>query len=321
MKKSLLPLFTILIAGSCFSTGSTSPSGPPDDMSAISSIEEPQPPPSAGPVTGETGTEPFPPNRIITALKEAYPDKIKEITYKNNDWAIKVYDRWLYWADGRLLPEEEIYSREEYSPHLFYRYPAKLPSFSKPDSESAERIDSIIDQRKENPILRNPAFLNGLWRIWDRDTSWKRVKTTFFLGYKLQIHRDLLEDLARVEEEIQRRMLVDRELAAFVRTLSRIDGYNWRQIADTDTLSVHSYGIAIDLILNRTGGKQIYWLWTLNSGEKFYDIPYNKRFSPPESFIEAFEKEGFVWGGKWLFYDTIHFEYRPEIMILNDLNN
>ncbi|MBN2656953.1 MAG: M15 family metallopeptidase [Spirochaetales bacterium] len=116
-------------------------------------------------------------------------------------------------------------------------------------------------------------------------------------------------------------MLVDRELAAFIRSLNRIDGYNWRQIADTDTLSVHSYGTAIDLILNRTGGKQIYWLWTLNSGEKFYNVPYEKRFSPPESFIEAFEKEGFVWGGKWLFYDTIHFEYRPEIMILNGLEN
>ena len=38
---------------------------------------------------------------------------------------------------------------------------------------------------------------------------------------------------------------------------------------------------------------------------------------PPETFIEAFERRGFVWGGKWFFYDTMHFEYRPEILALN----
>ena len=26
------------------------------------------------------------------------------------------------------------------------------------------------------------------------------------------------------------------------------------------------------------------------------------------------EKHGFIWGGKWYHYDTMHFEYRPEII-------
>ena len=37
---------------------------------------------------------------------------------------------------------------------------------------------------------------------------------------------------------------------------------------------------------------------------------------PPLAFVKAFEREGFVWGGKWLFFDTMHFEYRPEILML-----
>jgi hypothetical protein len=37
---------------------------------------------------------------------------------------------------------------------------------------------------------------------------------------------------------------------------------------------------------------------------------------PPVSVIAAFEHEGFVWGGKWLFFDTMHFEYRPEIIVM-----
>jgi hypothetical protein len=28
---------------------------------------------------------------------------------------------------------------------------------------------------------------------------------------------------------------------------------------------------------------------------------------------------GFIWGGKWLFFDTMHFEYRPEILILSGM--
>jgi hypothetical protein len=36
----------------------------------------------------------------------------------------------------------------------------------------------------------------------------------------------------------------------------------------------------------------------------------------PDAVVAAFERHGFVWGGKWLFFDTMHFEYRPEILIL-----
>ena len=33
----------------------------------------------------------------------------------------------------------------------------------------------------------------------------------------------------------------------------------------------------------------------------------------PWPIILAFEKYGFIWGGKWHHYDTEHFEYRPEL--------
>ena len=267
----------------------------------------------------EEQEEDFTPEKIIQAYKKAYPDKISEITYRNDDWAMKVYDQWYYWAGGRLLPEELVLHKEKYNPHIFNQYPADLPEFQELPIEIKQRLDSVIAERKETPLQRHAGFLNSLWRVYDRDTSWAKVKTTYFLGFKLQIHRDLLEDLADVEEEIQRRMLVDRELRGFIQSLNRIDGYNWRRIAETETLSVHSYGIALDLILPHSGRQEVYWLWTQNKGLNFYDQPYGKRFTPPESFIKSFEKNGFIWGGKWLFYDTIHFEYRPEVLILNGL--
>jgi hypothetical protein len=32
------------------------------------------------------------------------------------------------------------------------------------------------------------------------------------------------------------------------------------------------------------------------------------------STMDAFEAEGFIWGGRWYHYDTMHFEYRPELL-------
>jgi hypothetical protein len=35
----------------------------------------------------------------------------------------------------------------------------------------------------------------------------------------------------------------------------------------------------------------------------------------PLEIIDIFERHGFIWGGKWYHYDTMHFEYRPELLI------
>ena len=34
----------------------------------------------------------------------------------------------------------------------------------------------------------------------------------------------------------------------------------------------------------------------------------------PQAIVDAFEAEGFIWGGRWFHYDTMHFEYRPELL-------
>ena len=39
----------------------------------------------------------------------------------------------------------------------------------------------------------------------------------------------------------------------------------------------------------------------------------------PEKIIAAFEKHGFIWGGNWYHYDTMHFEYRPDLIAIGEL--
>ena len=34
----------------------------------------------------------------------------------------------------------------------------------------------------------------------------------------------------------------------------------------------------------------------------------------PKEIVDIFEKNGFIWGGRWYHYDTTYFEYRPEFL-------
>ena len=34
----------------------------------------------------------------------------------------------------------------------------------------------------------------------------------------------------------------------------------------------------------------------------------------PEEIVNIFERHGFIWGGRWYHYDTMHFEFRPEFL-------
>ena len=83
--------------------------------------------------------------------------------------------------------------------------------------------------------------------------------------------------------------------------LKHVDGtYYYRKVAGTNRLSAHSYGVAIDLDTKYSR----YWQW--DKSHKFHN-------EFPKEIIDIFEKYGFVWGGRWYHYDTMHFEYRPEL--------
>jgi hypothetical protein len=79
-----------------------------------------------------------------------------------------------------------------------------------------------------------------------------------------------------------------------------------RPVADTGRLSMHAYAAAIDLNLAASD----YWL--SRHGSRGGPITYRNRM--PQAIVDIFERHGFIWGGKWYHYDTMHFEYRPELL-------
>ena len=123
----------------------------------------------------------------------------------------------------------------------------------------------------------------------------------------------IAEPLKNVEAEIVRWEGAE----AFIVSLGSADGYSWRQIAGTQRLSYHSWGAAVDIQPKKLDGKAIYWLWEWTENKDFMLIPLENRWNPPAPVIEAFERQGFIWGGKWLLFDNMHFEYRPELIELS----
>ena len=43
-------------------------------------------------------------------------------------------------------------------------------------------------------------------------------------------------------------------------------------------------------------------------------VPLEKRWMPPAEVRKIFEEEGFIWGGYWVIFDNMHFEYHPELI-------
>ena len=91
--------------------------------------------------------------------------------------------------------------------------------------------------------------------------------------------------------------------------LTNIGGtFAWRNIAGTHRHSMHSFGMTIDI--NTTYSD--YWEWTCKCTNENASLTYKNQI--PNVIVQIFEKYGFVWGGKWYHYDTMHFEYRPELL-------
>ncbi len=89
--------------------------------------------------------------------------------------------------------------------------------------------------------------------------------------------------------------------------LAQSGAFYWRPVRGAKRLSAHSYGMTIDI------GVKYSDYWRTQSTNENATIAYRNKY--PHAIVEIFEKYGFIWGGRWYHYDTMHFEYRPEILM------
>ncbi|MDR0456323.1 MAG: M15 family metallopeptidase [Treponema sp.] len=246
----------------------------------------------------------------LYALQKCFPDKASAVSFIENDWTITAGGETFFWAGGRLLPGNEKDNIDSYAPHFFGVYPEKplLPSTYPPQYieilRSRGSNESRLD-RKDNHRAFQSILYGGLER---REIEALLVRIDF-LGEKVSVHRNIAGAVKRIDEEIRKWD----GAKTFIASIKSIGGYNWREIAGTQRMSYHSWGLAIDIQPKRLGGKAIYWQWERARTHDWMLVPLESRWNPPDPVIKAFEQEGFIWGGKWPLYDNMHFEYRPEL--------
>ncbi len=266
-------------------------------------------------------------------FERAYPDLTftRHFDIAANEWIInvkvpdipgdkdgpgKTYD--FYWSNGSFLPKEELENKEQYW-SLLYGYAKELADPADFTESERARIKEFGSSESRKNGAGTPMFLfDAIYDSASRGALETHIVRISFLGKRTNVHERIKEPLGKVEEKILALAQEDNEVKAFLENLKSNDGYQWRIIAGTKRKSFHSLGIAIDVLPKSQGGKQIFWSW---AKDKYPDtwmlVPLKNRWMPPQSVINIFEEEGFIWGGKWMIYDNMHFEYHPELIEYN----
>jgi D-alanyl-D-alanine carboxypeptidase len=248
---------------------------------------------AAVPHTGAAQTAiPEPMERNIKALIASYPDFLERA--EGNE---------LVWKDGTRMPFDDGTGEKDFDTRLerpdledmFYApYPLARtgtpPAFQ---SDPGRVRFQPFYAKMYGDCTKGEVTKHLVDVAWLPSKSKQRLKVTRING--------VADQLQAVSNEL------DKLPAKFTKYLKPSAGtYNCRVVAGTKRLSVHGFGAAIDIATKHTD----YWRWTKPGA----DGRYAYKNSIPWEIVEIFEKHGFVWGGKWYHYDTMHFEYRPEIL-------
>lgn len=229
----------------------------------------------------------------VSALVQAYPDFLDRI--EGND---------LVWKDGTRMPIDDRQSPKTLD--VMLQQPDLKDMFSMTYPAGEKGLPPVIDF--DPGRVRYAPFFKHMYGDCTGGADFMRnavdvawLPTRYGKKLKFTKINNAATALQNVSSEL------DKLPESFSEYLIPPAGtYNCRPIAGTDRVSPHGFGIAIDIATTKSD----YWLWSNPGGSG--RIRYRNRI--PRQIVDVFERHGFIWGGKWYHYDTMHFEYRPEII-------
>jgi hypothetical protein len=201
------------------------------------------------------------------------------------------------------------------------------------DDKKEKDFETVLDQADPEDMLRipydtkkdKPDYLEDAGRIrcdeflrevygGTQEAVRANLVTVNFCGQKVQFTKvnGASKALQAVSEELQKLP----NYASLKKYLGSGGTFVYRKVRGANRLSAHSFGIAIDIGYDKANKKNLstYWKWDNGKAGELTKIGF--RNSIPMDIVRVFEKHGFVWGGRWYHYDTMHFEYRPEYFAL-----
>jgi hypothetical protein len=258
----------------------------------------------------------------LLALQNGYPEKYITINYDpvHSDWTVSFGDKTtLYWANGRLLPLSQRPNNSNYRSYIGYLYSWHAIDMSKWSREQQERLLRNTSKTvQQNAPGFEGTFFKHLYGGVEKEDIEKNLTTIRFLGSYLKVHKLMAEAMMNVDKVVQKAAQTDSTLRDFLESLVPADSFSWRTIANSKSISYHSFAVAVDINPKKTT-KPIYWSWERDRNSEWYLVPPDKRWNPHPTVIKAFQDAGFLWGGAWATYDNMHFEYRPELKELDRL--
>jgi hypothetical protein len=239
---------------------------------------------------------------VYDALRTAYGERVHDMGWDFGEVFFTVGNGRIYYSGGRMLKAEHLPDNERYDP-VFYQY----------------RCGSLERPLKPMPrhVSRSRDFLEAL--VGSPEQIQSASRWIDFFGHRVFVHEICVDALRRIDEQVREAALISAEVANYVDSVRIIFSRDQRKIDGSESISYHAYGLALDIIPRSYEGKQVYWRWSSAWNSGWEEMPLSSRWQPPDRVIEIFEENGFVWGGKWYHFDTIHFEYRPEIIYLSRL--
>lgn len=227
-------------------------------------------------------------SKLANKLVQAYPSTIKEYS---NSYIIFNNGNKILFDDGKHNKNtEELLNKPSLLDMMNCNYAAGTVSDPK-TSPGRIRSEDFMKQmygRTSVEVQKNLTTITWCPRLVNI-----KLKVTTINGVDKQ--------LQKISDELDKYP----ELQKY---LSEATTFNWRIIKGTNRLSTHSFGTAIDLNIRYSN----YWQWDCRCTNEDAQLKYKNQI--PQKIVDVFEKYGFIWGGKWYHYDTMHFEYRPELL-------
>jgi len=219
------------------------------------------------------------------ALMKAYPDFIKG--YQNDSLLLSDGTQMLY-DDGREKTFEEKLDDADPEDMFAFVY-----------DRSGKQPDYLQDAGRS----RCDPLFKIMYGNSEAAVRQKLIRVEWFGEQVLFTPVNGAADSLRV---VAKELAEHPELRSYLKSSGT---FVWRKVRGANRQSAHSYGMTIDIGVSKSD----YWLWK-NPGKKETDeIVYSN--SIPLEIVEIFERHGFIWGGRWYHYDTMHFEFRPEILL------
>jgi hypothetical protein len=229
-------------------------------------------------------------SEIIRRIKNSYPNFVQDIS--GNTLIFKDLTR-IPFDDGKSKNFSQWLENPDVKDMFRLDYFAAGPIGSEPQFDfdpGRARDEAFFNKIYGN--CHDPSFIKTLAQVdWLPGKSRQKVLVSSRNGV-VKKFEEVIADLEKLPDR-------------FTKYLVPSDGtYLCRTIAGTSQRSAHSYGIAIDISVKYSH----YWRWS--KGGPHGPIVYRNEI--PAEIVKIFEKHGFIWGGRWYHYDTMHFEYRPE---------